>query len=97
VKQLTNRLRKLEAEACLTARPGEIREKSLHVLRLVGGEGPPREPIVSRTLYSTGWLFERVIIDERDPLLTDKAALERFVATFPINPVEVVSWSRPRR
>ena len=98
MKAIVGRLRRLEARAMLTARSGEIRDKQRHLLVSVGGDGPPSEPRCSRTLYSTGHLFEQVIIHERHPLMTDEAAMDRFVASFPITSVQAVSWGgRARR
>ena len=92
MKAIVGRLRKLEAQAMLTARPGEIRDKQRHLLVLVGGDGPPSEPRCWRTLYSTGHLFEQVLIDEHHPLMTDEAAMDRFVANFPIKSVKTGSF-----
>jgi hypothetical protein len=98
MKAIVGRLRKLEAEALLTARPGEIRDSLRHVIVFVGGNGPPSEPRCSRTLSSTGGLFEQVLTDEHHPLLSDEAAMDRFVASFPTNSVEAVSSAgRARR
>jgi len=91
MKAIVGRLRKLEAEALLTARPGEVRSKLRHVIKFIG-DGPPSEPRCSPTLYSTGHLFEQVIIHERHPLMTDEAAMDRFVASCPITSVQAVSW-----
>ena len=97
MKNFYGRLRKLEAQALLAARPGEIRDKSRHLLVFVGCEGPPSEPTCWRTLYSTGELFEQVLIDEHHPLLTDEAAMDRFVGNFPIKSVEAGSFGgKPR-
>jgi hypothetical protein len=98
MKAIVGRLRELEAQALLTARPGEIRDKSRHLLVLVGGNVPPSEPTCWRTLHSTGHLFEQVLIHERHPLMTDEAAMDRFVASFPIKSSQTVSiGGRPRR
>ena len=98
MRAIVGRLRKLEAQALLKARPGEIRDTSRHLIVFVGGDGPPLEPRCSRTLYSTGSLFEQVLIDDGHPLMTDEAAMDRFVASFPIKSAQAVSLAgRPRR
>jgi hypothetical protein len=98
MKAIVGRVRRLEVQALLTARPGEIRDKQRHLLVFVGGDGPPSEPRCSRTLYSTGSLFEQVLIHERHPFMTDEAAMDRFVESVPIKPVQAVSLGgRPRR
>ncbi len=54
-----------------------------HVIVFVG-EGPASAPRCTRTLNPGGQLFELVMMHENDRKLMDEAAMDRFVARFPV-------------